>query len=517
MSVRKDTIFALSISILIFLLVTMPYVIAAHSGGREFVFNGFLLNPIDGNSYLAKMYQGWAGNWRFSLPFTSEPGNGAYMFLFYLGLGHIARIFNFPLIILYHLIRIISCITLLWALWRYFGAVFPDSRSRKLAFALASLGSGMGWLLIASPSLPSDFWVAETYPFLSSFANPHFPLGLALVLFLVTPPLNRPIKLVDGLWLALSSLALSAINPFGVVISLMILGGVFISQIIKKFPAKPVLTRVLTLGIFGLPLLVYDFWVANTDRVFRGWNTQNLTPSPLIWDLIVSLSPALLLAILGWVEWRKSVNHALRPDLEPLIVWGSLGLVLLYMPLGLQRRFMMGLYIPLAGLASFGIDRLARAIHGSYRLWTVSLFLLALPTNLIILLAAFTGIQSHDPQIYLTQAEMDALSYISENTDPGDLILSSPEMGLFIPAYTGRRVIYGHPFETVNAIAAESAVLAFLDGDLTYEQCVEFLRKWSVDYIFYGPRERSLGYIDPSQFGYALFSLDDVVLYRVSQ
>ena len=42
------------------------------------------------------------------------------------------------------------------------------------------------------------------------------------------------------------------------------------------------------------------------------------------------------------------------------------------------------------------------------------------------------------------------------------LILSSPEMGLFIPAQTGRRVLYGHPFETVNADAEKDLVLVFL-------------------------------------------------------
>jgi hypothetical protein len=515
MSFRKDTIFVVSISILVLVLVTVPFILATQFEGKEFVFTGFLFNPIDGNSYLAKMYQGWEGHWRFKLPFTSEPGNGAYLFLFYLGLGHLARIFGYPMMSLFHLVRIFSCITLLWALWMYFGAVFPDSRSRKLAFALSSLGSGMGWLLIVSPSLPSDFWVAETYPFLSSFTNPHFPLGLALVLFLVTPPLNRPIKLLDGLWLAFNSLVLSEINPFGVVIGLMILGGVFIFQIYKHSPVKPVLTRILILGILGLPLLLYDFWVVNTDQVFRGWHIQNLTPSPPLWDLILSLSPAVLLAILGCVVWRKSTTSEDRPALEPLMIWAGLGLVLLYVPIGLQRRFMMGLYIPITGLAAFGIDRLARMLHGSYRLLSVSLFMLALPTNLIILFAIFSGIYARDPQIYLTRAEMTALSWISENTEPGSLILSSPDMGLFIPTYTGRRVIYGHPFETVGANAAQNAVLAFFVGDLTKDQCGEFFSRWGVNYIFYGPRERSLGHIFPSQFGYVSFSLEDVVVYRI--
>ena len=66
--------------------------LAVIAGGDTHVFGGFLLNPLDGNSYLAKMQQGASGSWRFTLPFTPEPGEGAYLFLFYLALGHLCRL-----------------------------------------------------------------------------------------------------------------------------------------------------------------------------------------------------------------------------------------------------------------------------------------------------------------------------------------------------------------------------------------------------------------------------------------
>ena len=189
MVARQDRRFAVIISLIVLVLVTLPYLLAAGSGGTDYEFNGFLLNPQDGNSYLAKMRQGWEGQWRFRLPFTADSGEGAYLFLFYLFLGHLARLVDLPLVIAFHFARLLGAGLLLWTLWRFFGALLSNSRSRRLAFALASLGSGMGWLLLPTGAFTSDFWVAEAFPFLSAYANPHFLIGLALVLWLVMPPL----------------------------------------------------------------------------------------------------------------------------------------------------------------------------------------------------------------------------------------------------------------------------------------------------------------------------------------
>jgi hypothetical protein len=517
MSKRNDFLFAIAITVLVLFFVTSPFIIAAQSGGEEYVFNGFLLNPLDGNSYLAKMYQGWEGTWRFRLPFTPEPGAGAYLFLFYLGLGHVARLVNLPLLTVFHLARILGCLILLWTLWLFYGMVFQESRPRKLAFALSALGSGMGWLLITTGSLTSDFWVAETYPFLSSYANPHFPLGLSLVIWLVKPSLGRSLDLRTGLLIGAGALVLSVINPFGIVITIMILGGKYSLLLLKKRQSRHLMKRALIVGFMGLPLLAYDLWVAYTDPVLSSWNTQNLTPSPPVWDLIISLSPALLLGVWGVIELNRKAGNELKTPTSILLIWVGLGLILLYMPIGLQRRFMMGLYVPLAGLAALGLENLTRPNNRRYGLLTTGLFILAIPTNLVILLAAQSGIQANDPQIYLTRGEMTSLSWIKEKTEADVLVLSSPEMGLFIPAYTGRRVVYGHPFETVNAEAEEIAVLSFFDGGFTLEELADFLDVRDVDFILIGPRERSLGDIQVPQGWEAVYTSDDTKLYRVGK
>jgi hypothetical protein len=86
-------------------------------------------------------------------------------------------------------------------------------------------------------------------------------------------------------------------------------------------------------------------------------------------------------------------------------------------------------------------------------------------------------------------------------------------MGGFIPAFAGQRVVYGHPYETVDAKAREQQVEGFFAGTLDQSQ---LLRDHAVAYVIVGPRERKLGMRGtlplPAE---EVFSSGDVVVYRV--
>ena len=130
---------------------------------------------------------------------------------------------------------------------------------------------------------------------------------------------------------------------------------------------------------------------------------------------------------------------------------------------------------------------------------------------------AYRGAQIRHPLLYLTVAEAEALDWIDQNTPQDALVLASPEMGLFIPAHTLRRVIYGHPFETVNGPAEEQAVRGYFEG--TGPAARDFLAERGVDYVIYGPREAALGPgPDPASAGLSpVFEDGAVIVYRVVQ
>jgi hypothetical protein len=128
------------------------------------------------------------------------------------------------------------------------------------------------------------------------------------------------------------------------------------------------------------------------------------------------------------------------------------------------------------------------------------------------------GIISHDPLLYQTRGESQAYAWIEENTEGRALILGAPDTGLFIPVHTGRRVIYGHPFETINAVEEEEAVIQFFrEGEVQGLSPSEFLSRREVDYVFYGPRERLLGDISNMGDLSLIFRGDGVVIYQVNK
>ena len=157
----RDSLFLWAIIVLVIGLTTIPYLYAISISGTEHVFGGFLLNPMDGYTYLAKMYQGWEGNWRFTLPYTAEPGRGAYLNVLYVFLGHLARLINLPLILVFHLGRLSAAILMLLALFRFFSTMLVEKRLVRSAFLLVALGSGLGWLAVVFNAFTADFWVAE--------------------------------------------------------------------------------------------------------------------------------------------------------------------------------------------------------------------------------------------------------------------------------------------------------------------------------------------------------------------
>lgn len=527
-------------SLLLLALVTLPYLAAARAGGTQAVFGGFLLNPLDGNSYLAKMYAGWRGDWLFTLPYTAEAGQGHLLFIFYLFLGHLARSLGLSLVFTFHLARLMAAAALLFALDRFVKAAEPDRRAANLAFSLAALGSGLGWLALAFGGFPSDLWVAEIYPFLSAYANPHFPFGLAIMLWLLAPDnerdaarsRNKDVARRDWphFFLAfLAAVVLTAVSPFGVVIVLVVLGILLLVKIVEARSSDSIegstalgsrppqagpgtlTTRFLAVLSGGLPLLLYDLWIARTDPLLAGWNAQNLTPAPPLWDLFLSLSPALLLAVPGaWRVFKSGTGQG-----RNLLAWAAAGLLLVFLPFGLQRRFLIGLYVPLAGLAALGLGRLSgqpdprNGRSARYHVLVVIVFLLALPTNLIVLFAARHGVQTLNPKLYLSSGERQAFLWLAENSAPEAVILAAPETGLFIPAYTGRRVIYGHPFETVDAAREEAAVRQFF----TTGHWSASLEGRRIDYLFAGPRERQLNPHLAFPGLTAIYSAEGVSLY----
>jgi hypothetical protein len=164
----------------------------------------------------------------------------------------------------------------------------------------------------------------------------------------------------------------------------------------------------------------------------------------------------------------------------------------------------------LAGLGALGIVRLAGGNQWRFAFLAGAFFLLSLPTNGMILLASGHGISNHASPLYLESGERRALEWIQANTPERAVILAAPETSLWIPAQTGRGVVAGHPFETVEAEVKVEQVESIFQGS---PGAWNFSWVEDVDYVYLGPRERDLGGNLPSGDWKALYYQDGVTIW----
>ncbi|MEJ2447811.1 MAG: hypothetical protein P8Y37_07705 [Anaerolineales bacterium] len=469
--------FLLIVAIGVLLAATIPYLAALLPGNNQ-QFGGFLINPIDGHSYLSKMQEGYRGEWKFTLPYTAEQGQGAFLFLFYLALGHLARVVQLPLLVIFHGARIAGAAVLIWAVSRLTKSIFGSSWNRKIAYFLILIGSGLGWLAVLAGLFTSDFWVAEAFPVLSMYTNPHFSLGLGLIILSILPGGNKPFldKILLGLGVAV-------VQPFGVGIVCLVLFGDGLLLFTDEKPdwlniyKSDKIRGLAGFGLSGGAVLIYQVWAILNDPLLAAWHAQNQTPTPNLTDLMISFSPALILAVLGIrIAWK-------RPAARKLVIWAGVSMILVFVPWSLQRRFLTGIYVPLAALSVFGLNWLSERIDVEKNFLASVLLILSLPTNIIVVTSGIQAGLTQDQQVFIDPDSLSALNWIKENASQNALVVAEQEMGLYIPSLTGRRVVYGHPFETVSAEKEKGFLASFFYQVHPANYYQQSLRERDVDYV----------------------------------
>ncbi len=464
-----------------------PYLAGLWLAGPDHVFGGFLFNPLDGNSYLAKMHLGWQGEWRFQLSYSLEQGRGAYLFLFYIFLGHLARICGLSLPLMFHLARLLSSAFLVYSILRLYRRWSTDFSpwGFYLLIALTIFGSGLGWIAALFGGFTSDLWVSEAFPFLSMYANPHFPLGLGLLY------LHFDLLVSDSRWqqtpfFILLGLMIAIIQPFAVAAGMVISAGFTFWEWIETRQWRG-LPAAVGFAIGGGAFLVYQFAAIQRDPILALWNEQNITATPPVWDVLVAFSPSLILSAVAIVNLMRA-KQAGRYKLFVIMLIS--GFVLAYFPFSLQRRFLLGLFVPCAFLGVIAIIRLSGTKIRLRGVLAGAVMLLSIVSNLFILLGGIGAVPRHDPAIYFSRDEQQAFTWMEEHAGESGPILASEDSGMYIPAHTGWQVVYGHPFETVFAEQRKDEITAIFDGSMSATEIEMYLHRNRIHYIFWGPRER---------------------------
>jgi hypothetical protein len=512
---RREWAWAAGLTLIVMALTTVPYVVAAGQSSAAWGFGGFLLAVDDGNSYIAKMAEGAHGAWLFTLPYTSEPQRGVFLFSFYLLLGRLVGPGHMSLVLAFHAARIICGFALLLCSYLFLAEFLPDVRQRRLALLLVALGGGLGWLItLAFPhqllnSLPVDFISPEAFSFLVLFGFPHLAAARSLLLLGLVAFLRG-----HGARAGLALLGVGLLQPLALVVAWAVVA-TFLAlngwrQRLGPEWRRDVRSAIL-LGALSAPILLYTVYIFSVDPLLAQWNRQNQLPSPHPVHYLLAYGVWLALAAAGWWVLRRTA-----PRLALFAGgWILLAPLLLYLPIATQRRLAEGLQLPLAALAVLG---LTVALKRWQRWLTPAVLLLTLPTAVLLWLGALAVARTPSEPIFHPADQLSAFAWLAEHGRPGQVALSAQSTGNPLPAYTGLVAFIGHGPETLNLPEKSAIVAAFYQGPTHAVERRALLANGRIRFVIFGPHERALGDFDPTLAPYLTerFRRGDYAVYEVT-
>lgn len=504
---NRDRFWCWGYSGLLILLTSIPYLMGFASQGASWHFTGFVFGVEDGNSYIAKMMLGVRGDWLFRTPYTSLPQNGVVAYLPHIILGKLAAgpALHVQLVALYHLFRVITIPAVVFSVYA-FASMFLERRVwRRWVALLATLGGGLGWLLILlvrvtkMGGLPLGFYSPETFGFLSIYGLPHLTAARALLLLaltLYTTSLEHP----ERAWWAGGALAaLTMFQPISLVVAYAVfavhLAAVGIRALWERSAAiwRRWFNAAFRTGIVAAPLALYYVISFRMDPFLRTWTEQNriLSPEPLHYVLAYGLF--VLPAVIGlFMAIRTGRDRELLPA-----AWVLAFPVLAYAPHTLQRRLPEGVWVALLVLAALGIER---GLRVSQRWKRALMFLgaaLSLPTSLLLIWGGLNVVRNPSLPAFRPSGEVDAFRWLRENAVPGEVVLSSFDTGNALPAWAPLYVVIGHGPESADLPYFQQQVRAVYQGTPMEADERAFLMEAGVDWVWWGPEERELGSWEP--------------------
>ncbi len=473
--VLPDGTLALGLVLVLLTVITLPYVYLYWAGVRQDrVFIGVIYNLPDNLSYLAKMLQGYRGAWRFRLPYTADAEPAAVLFVFHLALGHLARALHLPILVVYHLARLSGAALLVLVLGWWYRAWSGGAPWWRKAWAWGVFAVGMdAWGFLFYKGLA----VSEVYPFLSVLFNAHFPWALVLLVVAMHPHWPRWLQARRGygLGLLLLGLGMALVAPFGVLVAGLAwaLWGAW-GKVRHGRSPWPAWAVAALLGLGAAPYLGYVLWAVHQDPWLAGWNAQNRTPIRGFWPTFFLFTP-------WWVgvavAWRRR-----REDWAYFWVLASWAWALA--PLALQRRMWLGVAIPMVGLT-------AAARHPWPRWVRWLLPVLVAPTwGLYLVGAMYNAHLPHSP-LFLAWEEADLFAWMETHLPADARVLTGPVTGMYVPAFAGQRVFYGHGFETVDS-EKEQAWVTWMLCEAPPAVARRELERRRVDLVLWTARERRL-------------------------
>jgi hypothetical protein len=351
-----------------------------------------------------------------------------------------------------------------------------------------------------------DWRMPELTAFYSVLALPHFAwsgvfagVGVALTL----KAIQRG-SLLLGVLAGLAWLGQASIHPQ---MPILMGGATAVALVLRPAPKRGWAAAALAFAI-PAPYVLYCYFAFVGNPEVQRWtfHSKNALPPESV-SLFFAIAPQLLLALTGI---PGAIRRRSREDLF-LIAWLVLLAVILYLPNpagDLRRRFLDGLYLPLAVLGARGLyETILPRLHSrrAHSLIPFSYVSFAAIGSAFLILAPL-GVATQ-PQYSVSRAEFDGLNWLGGQ--PAGRVLCMPGVGLFVPAYSADSVYVGHYDETFDYYTKTQQALDLLTGKA---DLVDFVH---VEHIRYVVWTADLPAPPPDMLGPPAYDSPNFKIYRI--
>ena len=533
----------LVVSIMLVGLAFVPFIWVVSNSGVDsgWQFMGALHNHVEGSAYISRIRQGMGGD--MLIQFLHTPENQIRFILqpVYPFLGQVSRLAsdNLSAILVFHVARVSVTVFMYLSLYQLAATIWLRVRTRRMFFVLVSVGSGFGWLVIVltggklSSYPPIDLIQSQLSPFFSGLVSIHVPLAiacLALLSAIIIAALRPGIESVptvrnSGIVGFVLGIVLILLYPEAYVLYVLALA---ITVGVQWYFAKKITKReilwMMWILVPALPILIYYILIMYNNLFVMEWIQQRASfPIDLI-QLFIGLGGLLLLGL-------PSITRAIRRFESDgdrfMIIWLLVACIGSLLPIDIRAHFLVGIMIPIAYFATRSIEDVwLKRLPRRYR---TMIFAISIPffmiSNLFVLLLPLIPLSSSRPTesagIVISTEYRAALEWLDRRVSDTDVIMSSPEIGTWIPSWLGAHSVAGHPNETMDTsqkvrwIDEWYRIESIDDCDNSLRHIQGFHQQYMLGYVIYGALERKIG--DGICLRRLTFvaSFGDVEIYRV--
>jgi hypothetical protein len=495
--------------IVVLLIASLSALLAVNLTPPHAIWTGMLSrNTADLNNYLSIIEEVRSDGLKTHNLMTAEPHPAFQIRPFHAALGVLGKIFP-PLspVALLEIGRIVASLFLLTLIAILVSRLYDSNRDRVASFFLLTIGSGLGWLHLVWH--PPDLGYSELSTFLAITSAPLYQLSLGCVLGIILCILaayktqSSKRQFAFTFCAALMAVLLGFERPFPLIpLSFTIAGFFIIEYFNNKNSRLKLLAITIPVCVCAALTVLYQMRLMQQIPVYAEWNRQHLVTSPTFPAIFQSLGLMLPLAVIGFNELRKKDSQLTLI----FFLYAVCSIISSKIPIQIQERFLEGLPLSTAVLATAGLVRLMHLVKRAMLQAVIAVIVLVMlaPSSWVALRTDLNAVSKRSAPQFMPLNFIDGMKELKKVSQPGEPVLSLELAGNFIIAYSTRPTVVSHRVATARFMDKKKLVADLFQLPAEDSKAKELIKQSYARWLFWGPEEKDYakGHFNPDQASY---------------